>query len=597
MLCRSGIQWRYLKVGPYALGASAIIIFAVIVRVVLIGLGWPPLDSDEGTMGVMAMHIAFRGEHPIFFYGQGYMGTFEAYLAACIFRFFGASTFTLLLGLVLLFTIFLIAIYLLTGLLYSKRLALVTVALLAVGSNAMLSRELVAIGGYPETLMFGALLMLLACWLALTSRTDGQARNRWRRLLAFAAWGVIAGLSLWTHLLIVPFVLLGGLLLFFCWRELWSFAPLCLLAGLLLGAAPLIYYNLHAPPGMDSLSIFWSIHRGSGMAQAPFRDLLPQEIKGALLISLPTMTGATPLCAASEVHILDLSSLHSVRCTLMHTGWSAGILLLWLVAVVMALSVLIHSYFPRHTWSAEERRGVISQYARLALLSAGALTLLLYVVSPDAALFPVPTSRYLVGLLIVTPALLWPLWNGAGTVKPLALRFAKMAVAVRLAKVSMFARRGILSLIGAIFLMGTSSIFTGIPPSPPVGDAAGIFVLQVNDQHLDLAATQALNRQQEALIRDLLRIGATHIYSEYWTCDRLIFQSQERIICSSLKEKLNAGFDRYQPYHVIVRQDPHAAYVFPQGSPQALAIAQRVRTTRHRYRFFTFDGYVVYQPV
>ena len=597
MLRRSGIQWKYLKIGPYELCALAIIIFAVTVRIVLLGLGWPPLDSDEGTMGLMAMHIAFRGEHPIFFYGQGYMGAFEAYLAAIFFRLFGVSTFTLLLGLVILYMVFLIAMYLLTSLLYSKPLALVTLGLLAVGSNGMLSRELVAIGGYPETLMFGSLIMLLASWLALTSRADSGARNRWQRLLAYGVWGLIAGLGLWTHLLVAPFVLFGGLLLLFCWRELWSLAPLCLIAGLLIGAYPLIYYNMHAPPGMDSLTIFWGIHRGSGIAQPPFRQLFPQEVKGALLVSLPTMTGANPLCAASEVHFLNLSSVQGLRCTLVHTGWSSGIILLWVVAGLMAVKVLKGYYSPGRAWEPEERRSVALQCARLALLGSGALTLLLYLVSPDPALFPVPTSRYLVGLLIVTPAVLWPLWNGVGAVKPLALRFAQMSVAVRLAKISVILRRAVLSLIGVILLMGTFSIFTGIPPAPPVGQTTGIFALQVNDQHLDLAVTQALDRQQEALIRDLLRIGARHIYSDYWTCDRLIFQSQERIICGALKDDLGLGHDRYVPYQVIVHKDPQTAYVFPIGSPQAAAMARNVRSSNRHYRYFTFDGYVVYQPV
>ena len=57
---------KYLKLGPYELGALAIIALALVLRGVLIGLGWPLLDSDEGTMGLMAMHIVFRGEYPLF---------------------------------------------------------------------------------------------------------------------------------------------------------------------------------------------------------------------------------------------------------------------------------------------------------------------------------------------------------------------------------------------------------------------------------------------------------------------------------------------------------------------------------------------------
>ena len=48
-------------------------------RVLLLTLGWPPLDSDQAYIGLMGMHIAFNHDLPIFFYGQGYMGAFEAY--------------------------------------------------------------------------------------------------------------------------------------------------------------------------------------------------------------------------------------------------------------------------------------------------------------------------------------------------------------------------------------------------------------------------------------------------------------------------------------------------------------------------------------
>src|SRR5579863_8841358 len=107
-------------------------------RVVLIAQGWPETNSDEGTMGLEAMHIAFRGEHPIFLYGQNYMGMVEAYLGAALFRLFGVSLFNLRLGMLLLFTLFLIAIYALVCLLYSKKFALAVLALLCVGTPTII---------------------------------------------------------------------------------------------------------------------------------------------------------------------------------------------------------------------------------------------------------------------------------------------------------------------------------------------------------------------------------------------------------------------------------------------------------------------------
>ncbi len=187
------------RVGPYEIAALAIIAFTIAVRILLIALGWPETDSDEGTMGLAAMHIAFRGEHPVFLYGQNYMGMIEAYVGAFLFRLFGVSLFNLRLGMILLFTLFLVSTYCLTSLLYSKKLALVTLALLSVGASNVLLPEMRAVGGAVETLIFGSILMLLASWLAFTAGEDALPRKRRRRLLAYVCWGLATGLGLWSH--------------------------------------------------------------------------------------------------------------------------------------------------------------------------------------------------------------------------------------------------------------------------------------------------------------------------------------------------------------------------------------------------------------
>src|SRR6266567_6154835 len=155
---------KYLKIGLHEIIALVLIVGATILRLVFTSQGGPLTNSDEATIGVMALHIAYHGEHPIFFYGQNYMGTLEAYLAAAFFHLFGASVFTLRLGPVLFFALFLTCMYLLTSLLYTKKLALITLALLTLGSSIMLDTELVGLAGYPELLFFGSLSMLLASW-------------------------------------------------------------------------------------------------------------------------------------------------------------------------------------------------------------------------------------------------------------------------------------------------------------------------------------------------------------------------------------------------------------------------------------------------
>src|SRR5437588_12830398 len=137
---------KQFKISAYELAVLAIIAFAVLLRIVLIAKGWPQTNSDEDTMGLMALHIANHAERPIFFYGQNYMGAFEAYLGAALFRLFGSSVFTLRLSTVLLFAPFLVSMYLLTNLLYTKKLALVILILLSLGTSVILDTQLTALG-------------------------------------------------------------------------------------------------------------------------------------------------------------------------------------------------------------------------------------------------------------------------------------------------------------------------------------------------------------------------------------------------------------------------------------------------------------------
>src|ERR1700692_3795897 len=103
---------KHRKIGPYGLGAVLLITMGGMLRVILLGNGWPLTNSDEAIIGLQALHILTRGELPIFASGQSYMGTIEAYLGACFFQLFGPSTFALRLGLVIMYAGFLLALYL-----------------------------------------------------------------------------------------------------------------------------------------------------------------------------------------------------------------------------------------------------------------------------------------------------------------------------------------------------------------------------------------------------------------------------------------------------------------------------------------------------
>src|SRR3984893_11594427 len=348
------LRVRQIKIGEYGIAAIVLIVLAVLLRLVLIALGWPRHNSDESIMGLMALHITNRGELPIFFYGQFYMGATEAYLGAGLFRLFGASVVTLRLAPLLLFALFLACMYLLTSMLYSKPLALVTLALLGLGSNIVLQTEIVAIGGYPEMLAFGALGFLLAGWLALANDQFVAGRRRWRFSLGYALWGLVMGLGIWSDYIFVVFALMTGLLLLvFCWRTLlsrsvWPF----LLLGLFLGLMPLIIFNI-SDPAHNSLLMLWNL-RGNYQGDLSLPHLFghsPFEggIAGTLLVSLPSITGAPPLCYDSSLILYGGPTMTAFHCLnasyaawqeLLTLLWSLSLLILWAVAVLQTLASL-----------------------------------------------------------------------------------------------------------------------------------------------------------------------------------------------------------------------------------------------------------------
>jgi hypothetical protein len=578
-----------IPISPYGLCAAGIILLGVGIRIALIAAGWPHTNSDEGTYGMMGIDIAFHGARPIYMYGQLYMGTTQAYLAAFFFRLFGVSMFDLRLGLVALFALFLVAMYWLASLLYSKGLALLTLFVLILGWSYMYYRQLQAVGGWVETLFFGALFYALASWLALTAqaaRQEPSAKRRGLRLAAFFGWGLLVGLSLWSNIVVAPFILTSSLLLLiFCRKEIRSWSPVALIIGLLVGGFPLILYNLHATLATNSLATTLGIF-GGGVSGHSRLYFLAHGALGVLLLGLPAISGDSSMCSASQTLFFGGSGPLALQCTLSQGLWSLAWIALWIVSFGLAVKIVMGA---AHNTEREQRE-LARSAARLGLLCAAAIALILFAFSSSSTYTPYLSSRYIIFIWIATPALLYPLWlsasarlhHGRGShaidadgprVGADVSRIPRPEIAIRYGKLLAVsaARLALLALI-LFLLWGTVKTFQEIP------------------------GVQAGYAQQADLIHNLKRIGAVHIYSDYWTCDSIIFQSDEQIICDTLDANLNQGYVRYPPDAAIVQADPRASYVFPANLPQAQTIAQRAARSANHYRRYKFDGYVVYQP-
>jgi hypothetical protein len=578
------------------LAAILIIVLAIALRVGLTLAGWPPTNSDESTMGIMAIHIARGKDFPVFLYGQLYMGAVEAYITAALMDIFGQTLFALRLGNILLFTLALVSFYLLASLLYTKKNALITIALLAGGSVMMIFTELMAHGGYPEIISFGTTSFLLASYLALTSNQETPLYRQWKRLLAYFTWGLVSALGFWGDYIMLPIMLMTGLLiLIFCWRDLLKGAILLALLGLLLGGIPLILYNLHAPHGSTTLDIILLLRNDFNyeLTHSIYNhNRLYYQVKGTLLVSLPMATGAPPLCFDHNWVVLGRGGAFAAfQCLnpqapqwmiVLSLVWSFGFLLLWLLSAGHELSLLwqIARLSKDIRKSPALRQEVTRHFARLALLLCAALILLEFAISPVAAVFPA-AGRYLTGLLIATPVIIAPLCgyardrtilsmlSGARDGQPVSAPPARSPSA----PLSAILRWGGLLFIAIVLLYGTATIFTELP------------------------TVQAVDSQQQRIINDLSHLHVTHFYTDYWTCDRLAFLSDEHLVCAVLDNNLNETHTRPPGYYAAVKNDPNSSYMFPVGSVPASKVAQLFAHSKRPYRRYLFEGYILYQPV
>ena len=80
-----------------------ILLTAILWKIIWLSVGAFPFNSDEAITGLMARHI-IQGERPIFFYGQSYMGSLDAFLTAGLFTLLGESVLMIRVLQVILYT-------------------------------------------------------------------------------------------------------------------------------------------------------------------------------------------------------------------------------------------------------------------------------------------------------------------------------------------------------------------------------------------------------------------------------------------------------------------------------------------------------------
>ncbi len=546
------------------IAAAGIVLVAGGARLALVARGWPGTDSDDATMGLMARHILLLGEHPIFFWGQAYMGTIEAHLAAGIFAVIGISEFALKCALVALFAAFMGVMFWLLRQIFDDRAAVAGLVLLALGSDDTLYHELEAYGGYLETLLFGALMIAIAVGVMRPAAPD---RPGWRRAAGYAAWGLAAGIGIYSDPLVLPFVALSALaLIVMHWREVRGRLGAVAVAGVLLGVSPWGIYALTAPGSQSAASFLQRTPPSHATAGPDLLTAIADRVLGTVVIALPNTTGANALCPlnAGDAWPPARWGIPAVaRCIVLRGAWGGALV----VALVVALWLEARAFWPlwqrgAGTWSPDDRRDLARLAGRLVALGAPAGTIALFTLSSASSFAPWENARYIISTLVALPVIAATLWERLP-----ALRWRR-AWGQRASR-ALLAGAGGMLLLG--LLTGTISAFREIP------------------------AAQAQTRQQMDLVHTLLVRHQTRIYADFWICLRAAFQSNEQITCSVMTTQLTVAPSRYAAYDRVVAAAAHPAYVFAIGSAQAMAFPAYAAAQGWQVQTTIVDGqWVIY---
>jgi hypothetical protein len=197
----------------------------------------PTLAGDETSIGVMALRV-MQGDFPVFFYGQNFMGTLEAFLMAFFFHLFSPSPLSLEILPALFSLLFLYLLYLSAKAFFDNKTGLMSVALLSIPPFFLLGWSHEARLHYHFVIIFGNFLLLLA-----QKMVKGETSAEGKRLL-FLAMGLLAGIAWWTNYLIATYILSIGLLLFLKDKKiLFRINFYFLLVMFLIGSLPLWAFN------------------------------------------------------------------------------------------------------------------------------------------------------------------------------------------------------------------------------------------------------------------------------------------------------------------------------------------------------------------
>ncbi|HAL17225.1 MAG TPA: hypothetical protein DCP32_10895 [Anaerolineaceae bacterium] len=460
-----------------------------------------PFNADEAVVALMAKHI-LQGERPIFFYGQAYMGSADAYLVAAGFWLFGEQIWVIRLvqSLLYLGTI-LTTMWIVARLAGNPRAAAISGVLLAVPAVNMTLYTTASLGGYGEALLLGNIILIAGFWLVdrLKSIEERKSSTKNSALPALIL-GLFTGLGLWVNGLTLVYAV--PMLVFILYKvvkaRIWRTLTFLIgfgLAGVLIGALP------------------WWLYA----AQNGF-----QALTGELFGSAIAVEGGS---YASRIlsHISSLMLLGSSAILGLRPPWEVNWIVQPLIPAVVGVWAVILYAGMRKMSRPFSGRAVLAIYGGIALTLAAAFIFTSFGADPSGRYFlPVQIALAVVAGFVAAD------WTGK---KPAA---------------------GVV----IVFLLVYQSIgnIQSILQNPPGLTTQFYEPARLNHQYMD-ELIQFLDENRE-----------TRGYTNYWISYPLAFKTDEKLIFVPHLPyhpdlRYTSRDDRYPPYDRMVEASQRIAYV------------------------------------
>ncbi|MDY6794597.1 MAG: glycosyltransferase family 39 protein [Actinomycetota bacterium] len=233
------------------------------------------VGSDDGILGLMARHILYKGEWPVFFYGQAYNSAVDAYFMVPIFYILGPVAFGVKLSSLIPHLVAIPFFYLAGRELYDEKAGLAAACLASIAPSYLVVMSNHQLGGYAWVFLLSALAVYL-----LLKMDDDDFMSR-HPLLPWLIIGFISGLLFYLQPISIPII--TAILLFLMIRH-YRIPLLPYLASFVVGCLPLVLYNFtHDFATFDALK-----YRASG--GLALSGLLG-NIRTEATISLPVLLG------------------------------------------------------------------------------------------------------------------------------------------------------------------------------------------------------------------------------------------------------------------------------------------------------------------